>query len=250
MAELDPASATPPAEPSAGPGPAVSDPRIDPERVAALEAYYARTNPILEQYQEDFNAIVEDEGYRDFQRTSRKSYYQMLEEQKKAEQEQLAPGERRLLDEIRKEFKPALEEVGVLRTEREARTAREATAAKEASEKFARENVEFANRLVAEQKVTSEEVLDLSRFAKILHDESVAKGEPRFVGLEEVYKRVYGRAEAKAAPAVPKSLRSRSGAPGVPGASRPDPGEPIDSSKPGSFTNEMLRRLNNQRKTG
>jgi hypothetical protein len=36
----------------------------------------------------------------------------------------------------------------------------------------------------------------------------------------------------------------------VPGASKAPPGERIDPTRPGSFTNEMLKRLNTQRKTG
>jgi hypothetical protein len=244
-----PASGAAPAEPSAGAGaPAVPDPR-DAE-LAELRTYYQRINPVLEAYQDDFNAIVEDEDYREFVRSSRKSYQQMRDEAEKARQNELPPEHRRLLDEIDNRLKPALEEVSVLRKDRETRAARETAEAKRASEEFAKRETEFANRLVAEQKISTEEVMDVARFAKQLHDESVAKGEPRFVGIEEVYKRLYGRAEAKAATAVPKSLRAKSGATGVPGASKPAEPGPIDVSKPGGFTGEMLKRLNAQRKTG
>jgi hypothetical protein len=204
----------------------------------------------LRPFEEDLKPLLEDEGYREFQRTSRKSYYQMLEEQKQAEQAALPPEHRLLLDELRKEFKPGLEELNVLREERASRAQAEARTAAEATAKFTRDNLDYAQRLVAEQKLTPEEVQDLGRFAKILHDETVQRGEPRFVPLEEAYKRLYGRAEAKASAPVPRSLRAKSAAPGIPGASKTADTGRIDMSKPGNFTNEMLRRLNAQRKTG
>jgi hypothetical protein len=170
----------------------------------------------------------------------------MLEEQKRSEQAAIPPEQKFLLDEFDKRldrFKPVLEDY-------DARAQAQARAATEAKEKFTRENLEYAQRLVAEQKLTSDEVADLGRYAKVLHDDTVARGEPRFVSLEEAYKRLYGRAEAKAAPPVPRSLRAKSGATGVPGASKPAESARIDMAKPGNFTNEMLRRLNAQRKTG
>jgi hypothetical protein len=252
MADVaDPIDSTTPAEVSNGGGAAISDPRL--ARMAELEEYARAAHNRLQQLEplaEDIEALEKDESYREFVRSSRKSYQQMLEEQRRAEDEALSPDGRRLLAEIETRLKPALEEVNVLRTERESRTAAQAAAAKEASEKFQRENLEYAQRLVAEQKLTSEEILELSRYAKVLHDDLVAKGEPRFVPLEEAYKRLYGRAEARASAPVPKSLRAKSGAPGVPGASKAPPGERIDPTRPGSFTNEMLKRLNTQRKTG
>lgn len=246
----DPAGSGSSSDGAAGGGSsAISDPRD--ERLAALESYYERTQPLLNKWaplEEDLAPIIDDDGFREFYRSSRKSYYQMVDEQKKTELEALPPDHRRLLDEIDKRLKPVTEEADVFRKDREARTARDTQAAKEATEKFTRENLEYAQRLVAEGKVTSEEVNDLGRFAKTLHDESVARGEPRFVPLEEAYKRTYGRAASKSVAPVPKSLRAKSGAPGVPGASKPDDSGRIDMRKPGSFTNEMLKRLNSQRK--
>jgi hypothetical protein len=240
---------------------AVSDPRD--ARLAQLERYYAQSQETFERlsphekyikallddagFREDV-AALDDKDYREFQRASRKSYYQMVEEQKRAEADALPPEHKRLLDEIDKRLKPVADEADLFRKDRETRTAREAEEAKAATAKFTQENLEYAQRLVAEKKVTAEEVADLGRFAKALHDETVAKGEPRFVGIEEVYKRLHGRAETSAAKPVPKSLRAKSGAPGVPGASKPEDGGRIDARKPGSFTNEMLKRLNSQRK--
>jgi hypothetical protein len=247
----DPVVTTPAEVPAGGGSSAIPDPRF--ERLAQLETFYAQAQPLLDRLrplEEDLTPLLEDEGYRDFQRQSRKSYYQMLEEQKKAEAEALSPAERRLLDEMDKRLKPALEEVDVLRKERESRGAREQEAAKKASEEFTRTNLEYAQRLVAEQKLSPEEVGDLGRFAKILHDETVTRGEPRFVPLEEAYKRLYGRAEAKATPAVPRSLRAKSAAPGIPGASQPVEKPRPDMKKPGSFTNYMMEKLNQSRKTG
>jgi hypothetical protein len=103
--------------------------------------------------------------------------------------------------------------------------------------------MEYAQRLAAEQKLTPEEIVDLGRFAKILHDESVQRGEPRFVGLEEAYKRVYGRVAAKAE-STPRSLRAKSAAPGIPGASKAADDKRPDLNRPGDFTNFMLSRLN------
>jgi hypothetical protein len=228
---------------------AVPDPRD--ARIAELEDYATRAQATFERLkplEEDIQAL-EDEGYRAFQRTSRKSYYQMLEEQQKAADEELSPGEKRLLAKLDEKLKPAIEEVEVLRKDRESRTAAELKTAKDATEKFTRENLEYAQRLVAEQKLTPDEVQDLGRYAKVLHDETVARGEARFVPLEEAYKRLYGRAEERAAKPVPKSLRAKAGATGVPGASRPAEGGKIDMNKPGNFTSDMLRRMN-ARKTG
>ncbi len=242
---------TTPAAPAGGGAPAISDPRD--ARIAELERYYTESQEIfnrIKPYEEDLRPVLEDEGYREFQRQSRKSYYQMLEEQKKAETEALSPGERRLLDEMDKRLKPALEEVDVLRKDREARTTREAETAKKAGEEFTRTNLEYAQRLVAEQKLTPEEVGDLGRFAKLLHDETVARGEPRFVPLEEAYKRLYGRAEAKAAAPAPRSLRAKAAAPGIPGASTPPDVKRPDMTRPGGFTQYMTERLNASRKTG
>jgi hypothetical protein len=247
----DPVAVSSPAEPQGGAAAPISDPRD--ARIAELERYYTESQEIfnrIKPYEEDLRPVLEDEGYRDFQRQSRKSYYQMLEEQKKAETEALSPGERRLLDEMDKRLKPALEEVDVLRKDREARSAREVETAKKTSEEFTRTNVEYAQRLMAEQKLSAEEVLDLGRFAKILHDETVARGEPRFVPLEEAYKRVYGRAEAKQTSPAPRSLRAKAAAPGIPGASTPPERARPDMKKPGGFTNYMKDVLNASRKTG
>ena len=84
-----------------------------------------------------------------------------------------------------------------------------------------------------------------------MHDETVARGEPRFVPLEEAYKRTYGRASAQAAKKpVPASLRSKTAAPGIPGpSSAPEEKRKINPARSGDFTQEMLRRMN-ARKTG
>jgi hypothetical protein len=84
-----------------------------------------------------------------------------------------------------------------------------------------------------------------------MHDETVAKGEPRFVPLEEAYKRTYGRASAQAAKKeVPRSLRAKAAAPGIPGPSQAqDDKKRINPNRSGDFTQEMLRRMN-ARKTG
>lgn len=246
MADLqDPVGETTPAGAPGGAEPAISSP--DPARYEALEAYYARTNPILEQYKDDFNAIVDDEGYRDFQRKSRESYYDMQKRVAAEREAEIPESEKRLLgalDERLGKFKPVLDDY-----ENRAKLAE--TTAKEASQEFAKKETEYANRLVAEQKLTSEEVNELAEYAMTLHQKSVKDGNPRFVGIEEVYKRVYGRAEAKvtAAKPVPRSQRAVAGATGVPGASRTveDRG---DISKPGGITRAILGKLNEQRRTG
>jgi hypothetical protein len=244
----DPVDTGTPATVNAGPDPsAVSAPDPREERYQALEQYYARTNPILEQYKDDFNAIVEDEGYRNFQRQSRESYYDMQKRLAAEKDAEIPESEKRLLgalDERLGKFKPVLDDY-----ERRAET--EKRTATEASQEFAKKETEFANRLVAESKLTPEEVNELAEYAMTLHQKSVKDGNPRFVGIEEVYKRVYGRAEAKVTQAKPvaKSLRSTAGATGVPGASRTieDRG---DLAKPGGVTRHILGVLNSQRKTG
>lgn len=224
---------------------AISDPRIDPERYAQLEAYYERTNPVLKEYEKDFNAIVNDEGYREFSRTSRESYYDMQKRVAAEREAEIPEGEKRLLsaiDERLGKFKPVLDDY-------EQRTQTQERTAKEAQESFVRGEMEYASRLVAEQKLSQEEVGELARYAKVVHDDLAARGEKRFVSLEEVYKRIHGRAEVKNAAPVPRSLRARAGATGVPGASRA-PQDVPDMSKPGGVTRHLLAKLNEQRKTG
>jgi hypothetical protein len=248
MADVtDPVTDTTPADSSRTVDPVISDPRpqIDPERYAQLEAYYERTNPVLKEYENDFKAIVEDEDYRKFSRSSRESYYDMQKRVAAEREAEIPESEKRLLsalDERLGKFKPVLDDY-------EARSQTQARTAKEASETFQRENLEYAQRLVAEQKLSAEEIQDLGRFAKVLHDETVAKGQPRLVGLEEVYKRVYGRAETKSAKPTPKSLRGTAGATGVPGASRPAPTRD-DVTKPGGLTRHVLGVLNSQKRAG
>jgi len=247
MANVDDPVGTQPAVDPAGHEPAIAEPRYDPERVAALEAYYNRTNPILEQYKDDFNAIVDDEEYRNFSRTSRESYYDMQKRVAAEREAEIPEGERRLMAHIDKRidgFKPVLDDYA-------SRAERESATAKEASQEFAKKETEFANRLVAESKLTPEEVNELAEYAMTLHQKSVKDGNPRFVGIEEVYKRVYGRAEAKvtAAKPVPRSQRAVAGATGVPGASRTIE-DRSDLAKPGGVTRHILGVLNNQRKTG
>jgi hypothetical protein len=232
-----------------GGGPAIPETTsVDPERYAQLDAYYTRTNPILEKYKDDFGAILEmDEDELKFTRTSRESYREMQARLKKEQEEAIPEGERRLMAHIDKRidgFKPVLDDYA-------SRAEREAATAKEASQEFAKKETEYANRLVAEQKLTSEEVNELAEYAMTLHQKSVKDGNPRFVGIEEVYKRVYGRAEAKvtAAKPVPRSQRAVAGATGVPGASRTIE-DRSDLAKPGGVTRHILGVLNNQRKTG
>jgi hypothetical protein len=229
----------------------VPDPRD--ARLAELERYYNEAQATFQKiapYEEDVRAILDDEDYREFQRTARKSYMETREAQQKARDNELPPEYRRLLDEIDGRLKPALEEVSVLRQDREARSAREQEAAKAAQKTFVDENIQYAQRLISEQGLTSEEITDLGRFAKVLHDETVAAGSPRFVPLEEAYKRIYGRASAKKEAATPRSLRARSAAPGVPSASRAPEAPKPDPRRPGAFTDYMLGKLNAQRKTG
>lgn len=243
----DPVGAGTPAEVTAGAdASAVSDPRF--ARLAELEDYAARAQATFERlkpFEADIEAL-EDESYREFSRTSRESYYDMQKRVSAEREAEIPEGEKRLLaafDERLGKFKPVLDDY-------EQRAQTEARTAKEASETFVRNEMEYAQRLVADQKLSQEEVGDLGRFAKVLHDESVKAGTPRFVGLEEVYKRVYGRAETKAAVAVPRSLRARAGATGVPGASRAATNDVPDISKPGGVTRHLLGKLNEQRKTG
>jgi hypothetical protein len=243
----DPVIDTTPADGSGVVEPVISDPRpsIDPERYAQLEDYFARTNPVLKEYEADFKAIIEDEDYRKFSRSSRESYYDMQKRVAAERDAEIPESEKRFmaaLDERLGKFKPVLDDY-------EQRAQTTARTAEEAKTQFVKGEMEYAQRLVAEQKLSAEEVQDLGRFAKVLHDETVAKGEPRFVGLEEVYKRVYGRAETKNAKPVPKSLRGTAGATGVPGASTP-PKTRDDVAKPGGLTRHVLGVLNSQRKAG
>lgn len=246
----DPVGAGKPADVTAGAdASAVSDPRD--ARIAELEDYAARASATFERlkpYEADIEALEKGgEEYVKFSRSSRESYYDMQKRLEQERQDEIPESEKRILnalDERLGKFKPVLDDY-------ESRAQTEARTAKEASATFVRENLEYAQRLIADQKLSPEEVQDLGRFAKVLHEESVEAGAPRFVPLEEVYKRVYGRAEAKvtAAKPVPRSQRATAGATGVPGATRstPDRG---DLSRPGGLTTHLLSVLNNSRKAG
>lgn len=249
MANVDDPVGNQPAGTPPGFEPAISEPspQIDAARYQALEAYYARTNPVLQEYEKDFDAIVNDEGYRQFSRTSRESYYDMQKRVAAEREAEIPESEKRLLaafDERLKPFDPVIKDYAT-RAEREVETA------KAAANDFAKRETEFADRLVAEGKITSDQVGKLAKYAMVLHKESVEAGTPRFVGIEEVYKEIYGGAEARATTAKPvaRSLRSTAGATGVPGASSTvtDRG---DLNRPGGVTRHILGVLNNQRKTG
>lgn len=248
MADVqEPVTGNTPAEPIAANDAAISDPRF--ARLAELEDYAARASATFERlkpFEADIEAL-EDEGYREFSRTSRESYYDMQKRVAAERDAEIPESEKRLLkafDERLDRFKPVLDDY-------ETRAQTEARTAKEASQDFAKRETEFANRLVADQKLSPEEVNELAQYATALHKQSVADGTPRFVGIEEVYKRVYGRAEAKATAAkpVPRSLRGTAGATGVPGASKA-PESREDVTKPGGLTRHVLGVLNGQRKTG
>lgn len=242
----DPVVAQPSANVTAGlDASAISDPRF--ARLAELEDYAARAQATFERlkpFEADIEAL-EDEGFREFSRTSRESYYDMQKRVAAEREAEIPEGERRLLsaiDERLGKFKPVLDDY-------EQRSQTQERTAKEAQENFVRGEMEYASRLVAEKHLSQEEVGELARYAKVVHDELAAKGEKRFVPLEEVYKRIYGRAEVKNAAPVPRSLRARAGATGVPGASRA-PQDVPDMSKPGGVTRHLLAKLNEQRKTG
>jgi hypothetical protein len=243
---LDPQAATTPAGTPDGPG---SSAVLDPARYAELERYYEQTGPIIERlrpYEEDVKALLEGgEEYVKFSRSSRESYYDMQKRLEAEREAEVPESERRLLnalDERLGKFKPVLDDY-------ESRAQAQERTAKEASQDFAKRESEYASRLVAEQKLSPTEVQDLAEYAMTLHQKSVKEGNPRFVGIEEVYKRVYGRAEVQTAKPVAKSLRSTAGATGVPGASKA-PERPADLAKPGNLTRHMLGVLNSQRKTG
>src|ERR1700744_5929861 len=147
MANIDDPTGTQPAVDPAGVNPVIPDPHpsVDPERYAALEQYYQRTNPLLEQYKDDFNAIIEDEGYREFQRSPRESNYEMKKRQEAAREAEIPESEKRLLpalNELLGKFKPVLDEY-------DNRTKAQERAKAEESEKFTRENMEYAQRLVS-----------------------------------------------------------------------------------------------------
>lgn len=242
----DPVPGQSPAEPIAGAEPsAVSDPRL--ARLAELEDYASRAQATFERlkpFEADIQAL-EDEGYRDFSRTSRESYYDMQKRVAAEREAEIPESEKRFIaaiDERLGKFKPVLDDY-------ENRAQTEARTAKEASQEFAKRETEFASRLVAEKKLSEADIGDLAKFAMVLHKESVEAGTPRFVGIEEVYKRVYGRAEAAAPKPVARSLRGTAGATGVPGASKA-PDSRADVNKPGGLTRHMLGVLNGQRKTG
>ena len=243
MANVDDPVGSPPAGNTPVVEPAISSP--DPARYEALEAYYARTNPILEQYKDDFNAIVEDEGYRDFQRKSRESYYDMQKRVAAEREAEIPESEKRLLsalDERLGKFKPVLDDY-------ENRAKSQEQAAKDAKTKFEKEQNEYVERLMAEKKLSERELVNLGRHALVLHEQTGPEGQRRFVSLEEAYKDLYGAVEARYAKPVAKSLRSTAGATGVPGASRTvdDRG---NLSVPGGITRHVLGVLNDKKKAG
>ncbi len=253
MSDQDPAQplepSTPVEPPGAAPGP-VADPR-DTE-LAELRAYAAQARETFERlkpHEEYIRRIVEDDETREFTKTAWESYDDQKARRKAATEPKLDPAAQALVDAFYEKVKPELEYVGKLR-ERETPEYQAQEAAKRASDEFARTNIEYAQRLMAEHGLSQEDILEVGAYAQALHERSKAAGAPRFVGLEEAWRKMTSRSAAPAraaAPSTPRSLRASAATPGIPGGST----AAVDRakiSKPGGLTAYMVEKLAKQRK--
>jgi hypothetical protein len=201
----------------------------------------------LTPHQEYIRDLVEDEDYRAFATRARETYLREREAQRAASKPVLDPAAQAVVDAFYAKFQPELEYVGKLR-ERETPEYQASKAAEAATAEFTRSNTEYAQRLMAEEGLTHEDVMEISAYAKALHDRTVAAGTPRFVGLEEAWRKMTSRAAKPERTAAPRSLRAHAATPGIPGTSKAEPPDRKGLAKPGGFTGHMLKALQAQRK--
>lgn len=215
--ELQP-GITPTAEPgtpdaaAAASAAASSAPSYDPEYVASLERYAVQAQQqfeALSPYEEHVRRYATDPEYRAFVDDSGKAFEQF----KKSREPQVPPEIAAVRDEIRADLKPIVDEF-------QSRRQREAAEAQAKRQQFEQENMAYARRLAAERPDLSAEnnrgLMEIAAYA-----DALANMERRPVSIEEAYKKMQGRASAPPA-SPPPSLRSESGAPGIPTPARVD----------------------------
>jgi len=256
MAEVpDPQNVPDPAGSLADPVAPAIDPR-DAE-LAELRAWRDQAAPIFERlkpYEEDVKYLLEDEDYATAQREMRKAYLAQREQRKKDSEPVYSPEEQRMADLVEARIKARFPDEAVefvkaqsdqyresKKREAEERTRQEADA-KRNSEEFARSNIEYAKRLMSEG-LSEEDVLEIGAYANALHERTRAAGSPKFVGLEEAYRKMTSRSARPAATAAPRSLRAHAAAPGIPGASKVEL-DRKELGRAGGVTAHMLKILN------
>jgi hypothetical protein len=261
MAEVtDPQNVPDPAGAPSDPVASAVDPR-DTE-LAELRAYRDQATATFERLKphEDYiRRIVEDDEAREFTRNAWETYDDIKAKKAKTVEPQYSAEEQRIADAIEARLKARFPDEAVeyvtaqakqyreqQQREADERTSREKSA-KENSERFVRDNSEWAQRAVDSKRLTWDEVAELGAFATALHQTSVAKGEPRFVSLEEAERTLQGRSARLASPsAAPRSLRAHAAAPGIPGNSKPPERDRSKPYKRGDVTAHMLQVLNSK----
>lgn len=224
-------------------GPAAPDPR-DVE-LAELRQYReaaARTLEALAPYEDDIRAIVEDEEYRGFNRTAREQYLDLRRKREEAQKPAIDPAVQAAADVFYERVKPSLEFVDKLR-ERESPEYQERQRAEAATREFVSKETEYTERLKAEHGLTDEQIRDIAVYAGALHKRTVDAGSPRFVPLEEAWRKMQGFAAPRVAPSTPRSMRAHSATPGIPGGSRPPEPDRAKKYEPGDLTARVRARL-------
>lgn len=215
MAEELTATTAPPEIPVVSP--AAVAPSIDPAEYARMRdelAQWHQFNETASPHADKIQRIINDAEYGDFVDKSYGAYENMRNQSRPPEDE--TPGW----------FKPYAQQ---LDTARESQVRSE----KEVQDKWQRDEMDFAARLVAEQPSLKENngIVRVAAFA-----DSMAKVENRRVGIEEAWKTMQGFNPSAPAPAP--SLRADAGAIGIPERA------PADNSKfAKDFHGEMLSRL-------
>lgn len=177
----------------------------DPDYVAKLEAYVRQQQQELNRYEpfrDDLDWMAADESRREGVKRYRQAYEQ-------AAKPEIHPDLKPVLDRFDAEIAPI--KAYITRQEQT-----EQRAAQQQRQKFEADNMAFANRLAATEKLSGDQLQQIAAYA-----DSKAQRAGRNVGIEEAYKdmRSFGpRTPEAAAP----SLRADAGTPGVPGPSTSD----------------------------
>lgn len=202
-----PAPAAPPVSAPAAPAPApAQEPQrtIDPAYVANLENYVRQQQQELQRLEpikDDVAWMLEDESRREGIRKYREAYESAAKPQRPPELEAL--------------YTHIDQSVAPVRAYITKQEQAEQRVAQESRQKFTNENMAFAARLQAKEKLTQDELLDVGAYA-----DALAMRLQRDVGIEEAWKKMSARRGVAAPDAADAPvLRGDAGAIGVPGAS-------------------------------
>jgi Skp family chaperone for outer membrane proteins len=171
--------------------------------IAQLEAAYNASQSELQrfnQYREDLEWMAADETRREAARRFRESY-------DTASKPQIHPELAPIVETFQREIQPLKEYVTAQQREYNDRQRQETL-------RFQQENIQYAQRLQAQEKLSSDDIVQLGAFA-----DALASRYRRNVGIEEAWKTMTKRRDSGESSRPAPSLRADAGAIGVPGPS-------------------------------